>query len=82
LAQLLVSKLTPLTSHAISAQPAHLHADRHDRRLRFSEGRDAKFGDQHFKTAIALIELRRVRNGSDPDTLKDLQFTAGGVSWP
>ena len=36
---------------------------------------DAKFGDQHFKTAISLIELHKVRNGSYPASLKDLQFT-------
>jgi ATP-dependent Clp protease ATP-binding subunit ClpA len=31
-------------------------------------------GDQGFKTAIALIELHRVRFGSYPDSLDDLQF--------
>lgn len=36
---------------------------------------DAKFGDQHFKTAIALVELHKVRHGQYPNTLKDLQFT-------
>ena len=36
---------------------------------------DAKFGDQNFKTAIALIELHKVRNGVYPNDLKDLQFT-------
>jgi len=36
---------------------------------------DAKFGDQHFKTAISLIELHKLRTGSYPETLKDLQFT-------
>lgn len=41
----------------------------------FQKEADAKFGDQHFKTVIALIELHKVRNGSYPATLKDLQFT-------
>jgi len=36
---------------------------------------DAKFGDQHFKTAIALIELHKVRTGSYPARLADLEFT-------
>ena len=36
---------------------------------------DSKFGDQHFKTAISLIELHKVRTGSYPASLKDLQFT-------
>jgi hypothetical protein len=36
---------------------------------------DSKFGDQHFKTAIALVELHKLRTGSYPQSLKDLQFT-------
>ena len=36
---------------------------------------DAKFGDQHFKTAISLIELHKIRNGVYPESLKDLKFT-------
>jgi hypothetical protein len=36
---------------------------------------DAKFGDQNFKTAIALIELHKVRFGAYPERLADLQFT-------
>jgi hypothetical protein len=36
---------------------------------------DAKFGDQHFKTAISLIELHKLRTGSYPESLKDLKFT-------
>ena len=35
---------------------------------------DQKFGDQHFKTAVALIELHKVRFGEYPNTLKDLKF--------
>jgi len=44
----------------------------------FQEQADAKFGDQGFKTAIALIELHKVRFGSYPESLKDLQF---GGDW-
>jgi len=36
---------------------------------------DAKFGDQHFKTTIALVELHKVRTGAYPESLKDLKFT-------
>lgn len=35
---------------------------------------DKAFGDQHFKTAIALIELHKVRFGEYPSSLKDLKF--------
>lgn len=35
---------------------------------------DAKFGDQNFKTAIALIELYHVRHGVYPESLQDLDF--------
>lgn len=41
----------------------------------FQKQADAKFGDQHFKTAISLIELHRVRTGAYPATLADLEFT-------
>src|SRR5437667_11605271 len=41
----------------------------------FQKQADAKFGDQHFKTSIALIELHKVRTGSYPESLKELQFT-------
>ena len=41
----------------------------------FQKQADAKFGDQQFKTAIALIELHNVRTGSYPQSLRDLQFT-------
>ena len=41
----------------------------------FQKEADAKFADQHFKTAIALIELHKVRTGSYPEALKDIQFT-------
>lgn len=36
---------------------------------------DDKFGDQHFKTTVALIELHKLRSGTYPETLKDLKFT-------
>lgn len=32
------------------------------------------FGDQHFKTAIALIELHKVRYTEYPESLKELKF--------
>ena len=35
---------------------------------------DAKFGDQHFKTAVALIELYRIRHGDYPPSLDQLDF--------
>jgi hypothetical protein len=36
---------------------------------------DNLFGDQHLKTAVALIELHKVRFGKYPDSLADLKFT-------
>ena len=41
----------------------------------FAEQADAKFGDQHFKTAVALIELYHVRHGAYPASLAELDFT-------
>ena len=41
----------------------------------FQKQADAQFGDQHFKTAISLIELHKVRTGAYPLTLADLKFT-------
>jgi hypothetical protein len=41
----------------------------------FQKSADAKFGDQHFKTTISLIELHKIRNGKYPESLKDVQFT-------
>jgi len=41
----------------------------------FQKQVDAEFGDQHFKTAIALIELHKVRFGEYPEALTDLRFT-------
>jgi hypothetical protein len=40
----------------------------------FQKQADQKFGDQHFKTAVSLIELHKVRFGEYPPTLKDLKF--------
>jgi hypothetical protein len=40
----------------------------------FWRGPDVQFGDQHLKTAVALIELHHVRFGRYPDRLSDLQF--------
>jgi hypothetical protein len=42
---------------------------------RFRAQADEQFGDQNFKSAIALIELHKVRFGSYPDQLSDLKFT-------
>ena len=41
----------------------------------FRKQADAKFGDQHFKTAISLIELHKVRYGVYPETLDKLMYT-------
>ena len=41
----------------------------------FQQATDAKFGDQSFKTAVALIELYHVRHGVYPASLADLDFT-------
>ena len=41
----------------------------------FQKQADAKFGDQHFKTVIALVELHKIRTGTYPNSLKDLKFT-------
>src|SRR5713226_10480494 len=38
-------------------------------------GLDNQFGDQHLKTAVALIELHKVRFGKYPGSLSDLKFT-------
>jgi hypothetical protein len=40
----------------------------------FQKEADQKFGDQHFKTAIALIELHKVRFGEYPNSLSDLKY--------
>ena len=38
-------------------------------------GPDNMFGDQNLKTAVALIELHKVRFGKYPDSMSDLKFT-------
>ena len=38
-------------------------------------GLDNQFGDQHLKTAVALIDLHKVRFGKYPGSLSDLKFT-------
>lgn len=43
----------------------------------FQHRADEQFGDQHFKTAIALIELHKTRFGAYPENLQALQFTGG-----
>ena len=40
----------------------------------FWHGPDAKFGDQHLKTAVALIELHKTRRGKYPKSLQDLRY--------
>ena len=40
----------------------------------FKENANKQFGDQHFKTAIALIELHKVRFGEYPASLDSLKF--------
>jgi hypothetical protein len=41
----------------------------------FQKQADAKFGDQHFKTAISLVELHKLRTGTYPQKLGELKFT-------
>jgi hypothetical protein len=40
-----------------------------------TRGPDNMFGDQHLKTAVALVEFHKVRYGKYPATLQDLKFT-------
>ena len=40
----------------------------------FKAQADAQFGDQNFKTAIALIELYHVRHGVYPASITDMDF--------
>ncbi len=42
--------------------------------INFQEKANSQFADQHFKTAIALIELYNVRYGHFPPTLDSLTF--------
>jgi len=41
---------------------------------KLQEQANQKFGDQHFKTAVALIELHKLREGSYPEALSDLKY--------
>ena len=41
---------------------------------KFQEQNNQQFGDQHFKTAIALIELHKTRFGEYPETLDSIKF--------
>jgi hypothetical protein len=38
---------------------------------------DNMFGDQYLKTAVALIELHKVRYGRYPQSLSEIRFTGG-----
>ncbi|BDD11748.1 hypothetical protein FUAX_41800 (plasmid) [Fulvitalea axinellae] len=40
----------------------------------FKEQANQKFGDQHFKTAISLIELHKIREGAYPSSLDGLKY--------
>jgi hypothetical protein len=41
----------------------------------FRRSADIQFGDQNFKSAVALIELYKVRYGTYPNRLSDITFT-------
>ena len=41
---------------------------------KFQEEANQQFGDQHFKTAISLIELHNTRTGDYPSKLTDLKY--------
>jgi hypothetical protein len=45
-------------------------------------GADQKFGTQNFVSAVSIIELHRLRNGSYPLTLKDLEFLGDWAGKP
>jgi hypothetical protein len=40
----------------------------------FAKGLDQQFGDQDLKSAVALIELHKIRNGRYPQKLADLRY--------
>ncbi len=42
--------------------------------LDFKEKANQQFGDQHFKTVIALVELHKVREGEYPLSLDSLKY--------
>ena len=41
---------------------------------KFQEQSNQQFGDQHLKTAIALIELHKTRFGEYPETLDSIKY--------
>ena len=41
---------------------------------KFNDQAKTQFGDQHFKTAIALIELHKIRFGEYPATLDSIKY--------
>ena len=41
----------------------------------FQKEADQKFGDQNFKTTVALIELQKIRYGEYPASLKDIRYS-------
>ncbi len=43
--------------------------------MSFMPDAQEKFVDQGFKTAIALVELHRIRTGEYPNTLEEIRFT-------
>jgi hypothetical protein len=42
--------------------------------LDVTAGADEKFGDQNFKSAVALIELHKTRTGQYPLSLDEIEF--------
>lgn len=44
---------------------------------KIQEQSNQQFGDQHFKTAIALIELHKTRTGEYPATLDSIKYIGG-----
>lgn len=51
------------------------HCNFKEKMGQFGESANKQFGDQHFKTAISLIELHKLRFGTYPETLDSLKFT-------
>jgi len=39
------------------------------------ENANKQFGDQHFKTAIAFIELHKIRTGQYPESMDSIKYT-------
>lgn len=42
---------------------------------RFTEPMDKKFGGQNLKSAVAMLELHKIRFGQYPDSLRDIKYT-------